>query len=753
MGSPAAVRNGRSTLDVFDFGVLLQALAQSRKEGTLRVTSGGQEKFLCLRAGRVEAVYTPRSRYPLGRILYNLRAVELADVQEVVAAQRDGREQRHLGEALLARGLVGPEDLATALEYQVIEELLEVFYWTKVSYEFFGGTPDRTLGERAATLTRVGGSHDANGILLQITKLLDDFEKYGRTTPSLRDVYELAADPEEYLRSDECAEEARALLPLIDGQRDMTEVVRDVRLTRLEAMEVFHRLREAGLIRPKNSFELFMLAESNRTSLPAEKRARLYERIAELGIQGFDISHRRAEVYEELGRPAEAAEEFLAHSLRREAEGALPAAEEAVTRATAAAPERADLRERRARLLLKLGRPDAAGAEFLAAARILGSRGDAERADALLAEALVANPGDPDLFGARYDLVVARGRPRAAIRLALDTARTRESRRDVAGAREAAERAIRVDPRRLRPRAELAGILERSGDRDGAAAALGDAVPGVLSRFARRPERAARALADLEARLTKLGATSSAAMVAVGEGYLRLGRRERAVEILKASGEARIARGLAREARDVYALACRAAPADLDLAETLALLNARLGHREQALARLRGIAAEHRKAGRIEETKRACREILRLDPLNTGALTEMASFAKERGDRREAAAILARVGQLLAATADLEAAVANLEEACRLDPARPDYVRALADALGRALRSGQSLDAFEGVLAMLRAREDHVATVDVALRLLAVAPGHPTAAAALAEAWRRLGERVSTALAARPAGG
>jgi hypothetical protein len=77
-------------------------------------------------------------------------------------------------------------------------------------------------------------------------------------------------------------------------------------------------------------------------------------------------------------------------------------------------------------------------------------------------------------------------------------------------------------------------------------------------------------------------------------------------------------------------------------------------------------------------------------------------------------------------------------------------VRALADALGRALRTGQSLDAFEGVLAMLRAREDHVATVDVALRLLAVAPGHPTASAALAEAWRRLGDRIAAALAAGP---
>jgi len=43
---------GSKSLDVFDFGVLLQALAGSVRNGTLKVVSGEKEKYLHLNYGR-----------------------------------------------------------------------------------------------------------------------------------------------------------------------------------------------------------------------------------------------------------------------------------------------------------------------------------------------------------------------------------------------------------------------------------------------------------------------------------------------------------------------------------------------------------------------------------------------------------------------------------------------------------------------------------------------------------------------------
>ena len=108
---------GRDTLDVFDFGLLFQALAHSLKVGTLRVASGIQEKFICLNRGRVDAIYTHRSRFRLGRVLYNLGAVSRRNLRLVLEEQREvgPEERRPIGEALMARGFVNAEQIHHAI--------------------------------------------------------------------------------------------------------------------------------------------------------------------------------------------------------------------------------------------------------------------------------------------------------------------------------------------------------------------------------------------------------------------------------------------------------------------------------------------------------------------------------------------------------------------------------------------------------------------------------------------------------------
>ena len=182
---------GLSSLDLFDFGGLLQALAQSLRVGTLRVRSGSREKYIFLNRGQVEAVFTPRSKYRVGRILYNMGALELDELREVLEERQDGRTVGQLGKVLIERGLIGEEDLEAALRYQVIEEIIEIFYWRDVSYEFYSGDPQETIRARIEGFTRVGGSQDAGGMLLQVTKVLDDVEKFNKIAPSMKDVYDV----------------------------------------------------------------------------------------------------------------------------------------------------------------------------------------------------------------------------------------------------------------------------------------------------------------------------------------------------------------------------------------------------------------------------------------------------------------------------------------------------------------------------------------------------------------------------------
>ncbi|MHC4858527.1 MAG: DUF4388 domain-containing protein, partial [Planctomycetota bacterium] len=335
---------GLSSLDLFDFGGLLQALAQSLRVGTLRVKSGSKEKYIYLNRGQVEAVYTPRSMYRVGRILYNMRALELDELREVLEDQQSGSANGQLGEILLERKLINEDDLQAALRYQVIEEIIEIFYWKDVSYEFFSGSPEETIDERIRNYTRVGGSQDASGMLLQVTKILDDVEQFNRIAPSLKDVYEVVEDVEDLPSAQERPEHVTSLLMLIDGQRDVGEVLREMRMNRFDVMESFCSLRHEGVIRPKNSFELFMLAENLRDTLPADKRCRIYERVAELGVDGFDVTVRLAETYEELSENEKASECYLEHAKMLLEIGDLDSAEPAAGRAVSLNPRSTESR-------------------------------------------------------------------------------------------------------------------------------------------------------------------------------------------------------------------------------------------------------------------------------------------------------------------------------------------------------------------------------------------------------------------------
>ena len=167
----------------------------------------------------------------------------------------------------------------------------------------------------------------------------------------MHDVYEAVGDPAVYLQQEGAPDRERETTLLLDGVRDLSEVVRDARMTRFEVRGLFYRLKSAGIIRSKNAFELLMLSENQQDTLSATKRTRLLERAMELGLEGFDLAHRLAEIYEEMGDGPRAAARFLESAREMIRRGNRAAACESVNRAVQADPSNTVVREFRARLL------------------------------------------------------------------------------------------------------------------------------------------------------------------------------------------------------------------------------------------------------------------------------------------------------------------------------------------------------------------------------------------------------------------
>lgn len=109
----------RGELGCFPISGLLEFLAANRKTGTLQVDAPQQSFTLALRDGAVvHAVCEPRELHEqLGSILLDRGATNAEDLARLIRACH--KEQRRLGELLTGEGIVSPEELRSALEFQV----------------------------------------------------------------------------------------------------------------------------------------------------------------------------------------------------------------------------------------------------------------------------------------------------------------------------------------------------------------------------------------------------------------------------------------------------------------------------------------------------------------------------------------------------------------------------------------------------------------------------------------------------------
>jgi tetratricopeptide (TPR) repeat protein len=739
------MKQGTDTLRVFDFGLLFQALAQSLKVGVLKVSSRHGEKYLHFSRGKLKAIYTKRSKIRIGRILYNMRVLDHADLQQVLVDKEAGRVSLPVGEELVVRGLVTEEDLAEAVRYQMTEEILEIFYWQEYSYEFFGGPVDKTIRQLVKDYTRVGGDQDVHELLLNVSRIIDEIGKFNQVTPSLRDVYELTVDPETHLASVGRPPELVELLRLIDGCRDLREILKEIRLNRFEALELLFSLRTGGIIRPKNSFELLMLAENKQRTLPPERLARLYERVRELGVEGFDVTERLAQVYDALGDAARAAALFVENARRVMAAGDHDAAGRSAKRAVELFPGNAEFRGLLIEILLSEGDREAAVRELSALAMIFSAREDIESELSTLVRADGLNPSDEDLLVRTARAAAKLGRMRAAgnafVRLGDLCARTGATERALGHLREA----VRACPGSGRFRWRLVLDLARSGRRAEAVEEARRMIPAVWERAGesgRRVDAMRRALRALWTRLGRLSLRDPSIATLLAEALGRCGDAEGAKSVLAETARAAKAEGRLEECCGALTRAVEIAPADRALRTELAGVLEDLGDIDGAVAQRLSLARLCSSAGEASGAEGDLRHILSLRPISPEVMLELAELLLREGRAREAAELFAKVGNLHRAVGSSARAVEFLDRSCRADPGEPRHLRAFAEALAEALDMDRSIESFERLAMLLNGRGDHAAAIDAGMKVLQVRGAGNGLDRVLRESLRALGERL-----------
>jgi tetratricopeptide (TPR) repeat protein len=217
---------------------VVQLLAMGKKTGCLSVTNRRQFGSIYFEDGRVTHAAIVNRRDRLGDILVKSGLVTQEDLEAAIAQQSRHPDMR-LGEILLAMGKIRREELERYIRHQVEEAVYFLFTWTHGTFTF---EPDARPEFHDVAL-----SLSAESLLLEGARRVDEWNLIEKKVPSFDSVFSI--DREHLARSGvELTPEQRAIVPLIDGRRDVNALVDASGLSEFEVGKALYGLATAGFL-------------------------------------------------------------------------------------------------------------------------------------------------------------------------------------------------------------------------------------------------------------------------------------------------------------------------------------------------------------------------------------------------------------------------------------------------------------------------------------------------------------------------
>jgi uncharacterized protein DUF4388 len=216
---------------------LLNFLHQGRRTGVLLARVHEVERAVVLSEGNVAWACSTSPGERFGELLCNMGLVSRERVEAVLREQEPaGGERKRIGQLLVERGLIAPDEVWRGLKHQVVEVFLGLLVTQSGSFVFVQGLEKSRLPAQLAL--------DTQGLLLDGLRRLDEMELYRTRVPSIEFAPKPTGKPVEIKLS---REEQRVLV-LADGVRSIEAIVAATALGEFEATKAAFKLLEAGYL-------------------------------------------------------------------------------------------------------------------------------------------------------------------------------------------------------------------------------------------------------------------------------------------------------------------------------------------------------------------------------------------------------------------------------------------------------------------------------------------------------------------------
>ena len=218
---------------------VIQLLFLGRRTGCLALADRHNFGTIYFDEGNIVYATIVNRRDRLGDILMRSGRITAEQLHGAVDRQGGEREQK-LGEILVQEGAISREELQRYIRVQIEEAVYYLFTWNSGTFNFEAGVRP----EREDFLVRINPEY----LLLEGARRVDEWSLIEKKLPSFDLIFAVDGDHLDQ-SAPELSPEQRLLVPLMDGTRDVSQLMEESGLIEFEVGKALFGLITAGFAR------------------------------------------------------------------------------------------------------------------------------------------------------------------------------------------------------------------------------------------------------------------------------------------------------------------------------------------------------------------------------------------------------------------------------------------------------------------------------------------------------------------------
>lgn len=224
----------------FSLAEVLKLIEVSKKTGVLNITRPEAEGQIYFRDGNVYFARSNWNRTSLGVRLLRAKKITREQLETALEIQKKEGGKRRLGQILVEKNYIDRESLETFVKRQILDSVFDLFRWPEGDFAF--------EADKVAEEEDIGISVSTDNLIMESSRRLKEWERIKQKIPSLDMVFRMAEAPGEGEREILLKPKEWKLLRFVDGNRDISTIIRALGISDFEACKIIYGLYSVGLL-------------------------------------------------------------------------------------------------------------------------------------------------------------------------------------------------------------------------------------------------------------------------------------------------------------------------------------------------------------------------------------------------------------------------------------------------------------------------------------------------------------------------